>query len=91
MVDGVTKMKKVTITLSQEQVDAVRALVGRGQAESISGFVQHAVASALQDEVGWSRWLDGALEETGGPLTDEERAWVDLVLRAAGDAPASRW
>ena len=24
--------------------------------------------------------LDEALEETGGPLTEEERAWVDGIL-----------
>jgi hypothetical protein len=46
----------------------------------VSAFVQHAVALALDDVSGWQAILADALRETGGPLTDEERAWADQVL-----------
>jgi Arc/MetJ-type ribon-helix-helix transcriptional regulator len=72
--------KKVTITIDQEQLDQVRALVGAGTAPSVSGFVQHAVAVALDDVAGWGALLAEALKETGGGLSDEERTWADEML-----------
>jgi len=72
--------KKVTITLPVEQLEEIRALVDASRASSVSGFVQHAVGVALDDVSGWSAMLAGALEETGGPLTEEERTWADTVL-----------
>lgn len=72
---------KVTITLDEEQLAAVRQLVASGQATSVSGFVKHAVSVSLADVAGWGAMLGLALEETGGPLTSKERAWADLVLR----------
>ena len=72
--------KKVTITLDEMQLDRVRALVEEGAAPSVSGFVQHAVGVALDDVAGWGALLAEALRETGGPLSDEERAWADEVL-----------
>ena len=36
--------------------------------------------SALDDVAGWGAMLATALEETGGALTDGERAWADEVL-----------
>jgi Arc/MetJ-type ribon-helix-helix transcriptional regulator len=71
---------KVTVTLPEEQLAAVRALVAGGQAASVSGFVQHAVAAALDDVAGWQLTLAEALERTGGPLDDGERRWADGVL-----------
>ncbi|HLG96873.1 MAG TPA: hypothetical protein VKX49_11235 [Bryobacteraceae bacterium] len=38
---------KVTITLEDEQLSEVRALVAVGKAGSVSAFVQHAVRVAL--------------------------------------------
>ena len=73
---------KLTITLQQEQLDAIRGLVATGQADSVSGFVQHAVAVSLADVAGWGVMLGLALEQTGGPLTSKERAWADSVLQA---------
>ena len=50
--------RKVTITLDEAQLDAVRALVPAGTAPTVSGFVQHAVAVALDDVPGGVRcWL----------------------------------
>jgi hypothetical protein len=72
--------RKLTITLEADQLDAVRELVAAGQAASVSGFVKHAVAVALQDAAGWQDMLAGALDETGGPLTKKERAWADALL-----------
>ena len=76
---------KVTVTLDDEQLDAVRRAVARGEARSISGFVKHAVSVALDDVAGWRAMLDEALNQTGGPLTKREIAWADSVL--AGGRP----
>lgn len=76
--------RKVTITLEEGQVDQIRKLVDAGSAASVSGFVQHAVGVALDDVAGWGAMLADALRETGGPLTDEERAWADELLGNPG-------
>jgi Arc/MetJ-type ribon-helix-helix transcriptional regulator len=73
--------KKVTITLKDDQLEAVRRLVGSGLAESVSGFVQHAVSISLNDVAGWGAMLGQALRKTGGPLTKQERAWADGLLQ----------
>jgi Arc/MetJ-type ribon-helix-helix transcriptional regulator len=72
---------KVTITLEKEQLAAIRELVASGRAESVSGFVKHAVTVSLADVAGWGAMLGLALEQTGGPLTAQERAWADSVLK----------
>ena len=77
--------KKVTITLPVEQLEEIRALVDASRASSVSGFVQHAVGVALDDVSGWSAMLAGALEETGGPLTEEERTCCLLYTSDAAD------
>lgn len=79
MVTGMAS-KKVTITLDESHLDRVRSLVDAGKAPSVSGFVQHAVAVALDDVAGWGALLAEALEATGGPLSDDERAWADDIL-----------
>jgi Arc/MetJ-type ribon-helix-helix transcriptional regulator len=79
MVTGMAT-KKVTITLDQAQLARIQALVQAGSAASVSGFVQHAVTVALDDVAGWGAMLAEALRETGGPLTDDERAWADGIL-----------
>lgn len=71
---------KVTITLQNDQFDEIRALVAAGEAASVSGFVQHAVGVALHDAAGWRELLENAMEQTGGPLTNKERAWADAFL-----------
>jgi Arc/MetJ-type ribon-helix-helix transcriptional regulator len=74
--------KKVTITLDENQLAAVRNLVASGKAKNISSFVQHAVAVSLADVAGWGAMLGLALQETGGPLTRKERAWADALLQS---------
>ena len=85
MVNGMAT-KKVTVTLDELHLDRIRALVEAGSAPSVSGFVQHAVNVALDDVAGWGALLAEALRETGGPLSDDERAWADGIL---GTSPAS--
>lgn len=72
--------KKVTVTLEEDQVAAIRTLVRSGSATSVSGFVQDAVATVLDDVAGWGALLAQALRDTGGPLTDAERTWADEIL-----------
>jgi len=73
---------KVTITLADDQLAAICQLIASGKAESVSGFVKHAVTVSLADVAGWGAMLGLALEQTGGPLSAKERAWADSVLRA---------
>ncbi len=79
MVNGMAS-KKITITLDDEQVQQIRNLVKAGRAASVSGFVQHAVGVALDDVAGWGAMLARALDESGGPMSAEERAWADSAL-----------
>ena len=72
---------KVTITLEDEQLAAIRELVGSGKAGSGSGFVKHAVDVSLADVAGWGAMLGLALKATGGPLTARERRWADAILK----------
>lgn len=78
--------RKVTITLDQDQVERIRALVETGTASSVSGFVQHAVGVALDDVAGWGAMLADALGDTGGELSRRERRWADEVLGIKGRA-----
>ena len=71
---------KITITLQDDQVEAIRALVAAGRSSNVSAFVQHAVAIALFDAEGWRDVLEEALQQTGGPLTKSERDWADALL-----------
>ena len=79
MVFGMTTTK-ITVTLPVEQVREIQALVAGGGAANVSAFVKHAVGVALSDAAGWSKMLEEALEETGGPLTEKERAWAESIL-----------
>jgi Arc/MetJ-type ribon-helix-helix transcriptional regulator len=72
--------KKVTVTLDEAQLDQIRSLVQARTVPSVSGFVQHAVAVALDDVAGWGAMLAEALRQTGGPLSGDERVWADEVL-----------
>ncbi len=85
MVSGMAT-KKVTVTLDEAQLAQIRSLVQTGNASSVSGFVQHAVAVALDDVAGWGAMLADALRRTGGEMSDEERAWADGVLGGSRSA-----
>ena len=79
MVTGMATTK-LTITLDDDQLDEVRRLVAAGKASSVSGFVKHAVGVALHDAAGWKEMLEGALQQSGGPLTKKDRAWAGGLL-----------
>jgi Arc/MetJ-type ribon-helix-helix transcriptional regulator len=81
---------KITITLPNDQLEEIRALVEAGQAASVSAFVKHAVGVALFDAAGWRDLLQDALQQTGGPLTKKERAWADALLGSRGQDKRSR-
>lgn len=89
MVIGMANTRKVTITLPARAVEAIHELVAEGKADSVSGFVQHAVQTSLDEVSGWGAVLAAALEETGGPMTAEERAWADDVLGRADSKGAA--
>jgi len=80
MVIGMASTQKVTVTLPVRSVEAIRSLVAAGKADSVSGFVQHAVDVSLDDVAGWGAMLAQALADTGGAMTPEERDWADEVL-----------
>jgi Arc/MetJ-type ribon-helix-helix transcriptional regulator len=82
--------KKVTITLEEAQLDAIRKLVASGTSRNVSAFVQHAVSTALNDVAGWGVALGQALEATGGPLTKREREWADGILKASSGTKRRR-
>jgi hypothetical protein len=48
------------------------------------------VAVALDDVAGWGATLAEALRQTGGPLSDDERAWADDVL-GTSTLPTLTW
>ena len=81
--------KKVTVTLDEGQLARIRALVEAGSTSSVSGFVQHAVRIALDDVAGWGALLAEALRQTGGELSDDERAWADGILQGPASASSA--
>jgi Arc/MetJ-type ribon-helix-helix transcriptional regulator len=81
---------KITITLPDNQVEEVRALVAAGEATSVSAFIKHAVGVALFDAAGWKEMLQDALRQTGGPLISKERSWADALLSPHGQKRGSR-
>jgi Arc/MetJ-type ribon-helix-helix transcriptional regulator len=71
---------RITITLPDDQIHSIRELVAGGKAGSVSAFVKHAVGVALCEAAGWREMLNDALQQTGGPLTKEERKWADALV-----------
>lgn len=43
------------------------------------------VQLVLDGAAEWKEMLAEALEQTGGPLTDQERAWADGILQGRND------
>lgn len=68
---------------------AARADSGAGRSwigAERSGFVQQSVEVALDDVAGWGALLAEALRQTGGTLSEEERAWADGILGHSSSA-----
>lgn len=72
--------RKVTITLAETDLARIRAFVESGKARTVSGLVQDAVRTSLDDIAGRGAMLAEALAQTGGDLTPDERAWADRIL-----------
>lgn len=79
MMIGMTRKAKIAITLPQELVDTARRAVRHGRAASVSAYVSEAVQQRAKAE-DLDALLDEMLDETGGPMTEEERAWADTKL-----------
>jgi Arc/MetJ-type ribon-helix-helix transcriptional regulator len=74
---------KVTITLPDDQIKKIRALVRSGSVANTSAFVKHAVQLALDGVNGLEQMVDEILERTGGPATEEELAWARKMIAPA--------
>jgi Arc/MetJ-type ribon-helix-helix transcriptional regulator len=80
MIIGMTRKAKIAVTLPQELVLAARAAVREGRAASVSAYVAEAMAQrATADDL--DALLAEMLDNTGGPMTDEERLWADQLLQ----------
>lgn len=79
MIEGMTRKAKIAVTLPQELVESARRAVRRGRAASVSAYVAGALEQRAKSE-DLDTLLEEMLEETGGPMTDEERAWADEQL-----------
>ena len=81
MVNGMDAAKaKITITLRPEVLADIRERVAAGTARSVSAYVEHAIVGQLAAEADFNTLVAELLAETGGPLTDQERASARRVL-----------
>jgi Arc/MetJ-type ribon-helix-helix transcriptional regulator len=76
--------RKITVTLTDKQIDEIRKRVAARQSSSVSGYVQKAVERSLQSAAEFHAMIDEALEQSGGPLTAKERTWARKVLSPKG-------
>jgi len=73
---------KFTVTLTDDQLRDIQHVTNSRRKERVSVFIQQAIKRQVENAVAYRRMLQEALEQTGGPLTDEERGWADAI--AAG-------
>lgn len=76
MMVGMTSKAKVAVTLPRGLLDAAKAAVAAGRASSVSAYVTAALEEKTKLDA-LDELLDEMLAETGGPLTDDERAEID--------------
>jgi antitoxin ParD1/3/4 len=79
MMIGMTKVK-IAVSLPAELVEQAKRAVAEGRAASVSAYVAEALAEKSSEE-DFDALLDQMLEETGGPATPEEIAWVERTFR----------
>jgi Arc/MetJ family transcription regulator len=79
MITGMTKAK-IAVTIDEELLAEARQRVGRGDAASLSAYIEDAVRTRVESG-SLRELLDEMLEESGGPMTDEERAEFDRIYR----------
>lgn len=78
MIEGMTKAK-IAVTIDKDLVTMARRAVESGRARSLSAYIEEALAAWVAHD-DFDALLDLMLEETGGPLTEEEIAWADQAL-----------
>jgi Arc/MetJ-type ribon-helix-helix transcriptional regulator len=78
MIVGMTKAK-IAVTLNQALVDQAKRAVADGRASSVSAYVEDALAAKTAVD-SLDLLLAELLSETGGPLSDQERADADRAL-----------
>jgi len=64
---------RVTITVDPDVLAMVNEAVDNGVAKSVSALFEWAALDFLDADAAYVRMLDEILEETGGPITPEER------------------
>ena len=79
MMKSMTRRVKIAVSLPTELVDGARAAVRAGRATSVSAYVAEALEQ-YANTGDLASLVDEMLAATGGPMTDEERAWADQVL-----------
>jgi hypothetical protein len=85
MMNGMEKPKaKVAITLRPDVLEQIRERVAKGQARSVSAYIEHAVLGQLATEADFDEMIVDMLAVTGGPPTKDERAAARTLL--AGSA-----
>ncbi len=76
MMVGMTAKAKVAVTLPGALLETVKAAVAAGHARNVSAYVAEALEEKAKIDA-LDDLLDEMLEETGGPLTEAERAEID--------------
>ncbi len=71
---------KTTITIDEDVLDQVRALVAAGSASSVSAYIEHAVRAQLTAETEFDSVIEEILAATGGPATTAERSGARALL-----------
>ena len=77
MMIGMTRAK-IAVSLPPELVAAARKAVKAGRAPSVSAYVEAALAAHVANDD--DSWIEDLLAESGGPMTEAERAWAEQVL-----------
>ena len=78
---GMTRLKsRLTVTIDTDVADQVKTLVAQGEASSVSAYVEHSVRCQLAADADFDVLLATMLDETGGPLTADERTAARSVL-----------
>lgn len=77
---------RLTVTVDADIADQVKAVVAQGGASSVSAYVEHAVKCQLAADADFDVLLATMLDETGGPLTPDERATASRLLPAEAAA-----
>lgn len=82
MMVSMTPKEKIAVSLPGQLVAAAKRAVRMGRAPNVSAYVAEALADKIMND-DLASMLDEMLEETGGPMTAEERRTADRILRGA--------